>query len=61
MYLALTPEGVDACFNTAAEGDEAIILKPLMLLFQNIVALQEEGPPLHVWEDLHTAAEISFR
>lgn len=61
VVLGLTPEGLDACFDPAAQGDECILLKPLMLLFQNIVALQEIGPPQHLWDDLHTAAEMSFR
>lgn len=61
VVIGLTPEGLNACFDTATQGDDAITLKPLMLLFQNIVELQEHGPPQHVWEDLRTAAEMVFR
>ena len=61
MVLGLTPEGLDACFDSAAEGEAAITLKPLMLLFQNIDSLLDEGPPQHVWEDLRAAAEMVFR
>lgn len=61
VVLGLTSEGLDACFDTAAEGDAAITLKPLTLLFQNIVSLLEKGPPQHVWEDLRSAAAMAFR
>ena len=61
IALSLTPEGLHACFNTAAKGAAAITREPLTLLFQNIVALQSAGPPEHVWEELRIASEMMFR
>ena len=61
IALSLTPEGLQACFNTAAAGSAAITLEPLMLLFQNIVELQKTGPPEHLWEELRVASEMMFR